>query len=1026
MLALLLAIITNGFAQNANDKTKSKTFTVSGVVVDEQDEPYPGATIIIKNVPGRGVVSDLDGKFTIKVDPNATLVIQAVGMKTIEKLVTKDLADQKFVLKEDASVVDEVVVTGLSSQKKVSVVGAISTIDPKELKAPGMSLSNMLGGRVAGVITMQTSGEPGRNLSQFWIRGISTFGANGSALVLIDGIEGKLDDIDVDDVESFSILKDASATAVYGVRGANGVVIVTTKRGAMGKLSITGRASVKLSQIKRIPQYLGAYDYALLANEARAMSGESDLYTPLQLDLIKHGLDRDLYPDVNWTDEIMKKTSLQQNYYMSARGGGDIARYFLSLGYQDEGAAYNQKGNVFKKPLTYRKMTYRANIDMNLTKLTTLYFGVDGNIVNYTTPGGMGTSAVWNNIRVMNPLMMPVEYSDGTIPTFGRDNLISPYAALNYYGYKDQNSTRNMTTLKLTQKFNGVLQGLEASVQAMMDHTTDFNERRIIAPDLYHATGRSAQGALIKSLNSRALDMVYGSSNSGWRKYYLEAKANWNRTFGDHNMGALIFYYMEDTKGTDWGNDAMGINAIPARRQNLSGRLHYGYKDTYFIDANFGYTGSAQFKKGERFGFFPSIAAGWIPSNYQWFKDAMPWFSFLKIRGSYGLSGNDQITGTRFPYLTLINHTAPTYWGYQGLGIREKQIGADNLKWEVSRKSDVGIEGKFFKDRLAFTVDFFYDVRDNIYRQRVTLPEYAGMITIPFSNVGKMHSYGSDGNISYHHPINKDMSFTVRANYTFSENIVDNFEEPLYAYGYQSSNGKPLYILRGLIAEGLFKSKEEIETSPEQMFGKVRPGDIKYRDVNGDGVVNNDDRVPLSYGNQLPRLMYGFGADYTWKDLTVGFLFKGSAKVEYYRSGLYNDSGWIPFYNGEIGNVLKHANNPKNRWTPAWYSGTTATENPNAEFPRLSYGGNSNNAQLSSFWKRDGSFLRFQELSVRYKLHHKKWITACGLSSLDCEFVMNNIFTIDNVKYFDPEQAGANGAVYPLPMTYALQLYLNF
>ena len=439
MLALLLAVVTNGFAQNANDKTKSKTFTVSGVVVDEQDEPYPGATIIIKNVPGRGVVSDLDGKFTIKVDPNATLVIQAVGMKTIEKLVTKDLADQKFVLKEDASTVDEVVVTGLSSQKKVSVVGAISTIDPKELKAPGMSLSNMLGGRVAGVITMQTSGEPGRNLSQFWIRGISTFGANGSALVLIDGIEGKLDDIDVDDVESFSILKDASATAVYGVRGANGVVIVTTKRGAMGKLSITGRASVKLSQIKRIPQYLGAYDYALLANEARAMSGESDLYTPLQLDLIKHGLDRDLYPDVNWTDEIMKKTSLQQNYYMSARGGGDIARYFLSLGYQDEGAAYNQKGNVFKKPLTYRKMTYRANIDMNLTKLTTLYFGVDGNIVNYTTPGGMGTNAVWNNIRVMNPLMMPVEYSDGTIPTFGRNNLISPYAALNYYGYKEHN-----------------------------------------------------------------------------------------------------------------------------------------------------------------------------------------------------------------------------------------------------------------------------------------------------------------------------------------------------------------------------------------------------------------------------------------------------------------------------------------------------------------------------------------------------------------------------------------------------------
>lgn len=1027
MVILMLTVFCNyTHAQDTNGTEHSKQYTVSGVVVDDKGEPYPGATIIVKNMPGRGVAADLDGKFTIKVDANATLVIQAVGMKTIEKLITKNLANQKFVLKEDANVVDEVVVTGLSSQKKVSVVGAISTIDPKELKSPGVSLSNMLGGRVAGVITMQKSGEPGRNMSQFWIRGISTFGANSAALVLIDGIEGSLDDIDVDDVESFSILKDASATAVYGVRGANGVVIVTTKRGKQGKLSITGRAALKVSQIKRIPEYLGSYDYALLANEARAMSGEPDLYTPLQLDLIRYGLDNDLYPNVNWTNEIMKKTSLQQNYYMSARGGGDIARYFLSLGYQDEGAAYNQKTNTFKKPMSYRKLTYRANIDMNLTKLTTLYFGVDGNIVNYTTPGGMGTNAVWNNIRVLNPLMMPVEYSDGTLPTYGKENLISPYAALNYFGYNTDVNTRNMTTLKLTQKFTGVLQGLTASVQAMMDHTTHFDEHRHISPYLYHATGRAADGALIKSLSSKAKDMTYGSGSNGWRKYYLEAKADWNRTFGNHSLGGLLFYYMEDEKGTNWGNDPMGINAIPARRQNLSGRLHYGYKDTYFVDANFGYTGSAQFKKGERFGFFPSMALGWVPSNYEWFQKAMPWFTFLKIRGSYGLAGNDRITGTRFPYLTLINHNAATYWGYNGFGIRETQIGADNLKWEVSRKSDLGIEGKFFKDRLSFTVDFFYDVRDHIFRKRVTLPDFAGMITVPFSNVGKMHSYGSDGNISYHHPINKDMSFTVRANYTFSENIVDNFEEPKFTYDYQSSNGKPFNILRGLIAEGLFKSKEEIEHSPEQKFGKVRPGDIKYRDVNGDGVVNNEDKVPLSYNNQLPRVMYGFGADFTWKDLTVGFLFKGSAKVDYYRSGMGNDAGWIPFYNGEIGNVLKHVNNPKNRWIPAWYSGTKETENPNAEFPRLSYGGNNNNSQLSSFWKRDGSFLRFQELSVRYKLHHKKWLKACGLTSVDCEYVMNNIFTIDKVKYFDPEQASSNGAVYPIPMTYALQFYFNF
>lgn len=1029
LLSLLtLSAHTGGqhlYAQKSQSEVKR--LTVSGVVVDDKGEPLPGVTILVKNQPGRGVVTDLNGKYSIKVEANQVLVFQSLGLKSVEKLITKNQSGLKIVLLEDAAALDEVVVTGLSSQKKVSVVGAISTISPNELKSPGASLVNSLAGRIPGVITMQVSGEPGKNISQFWIRGISTFGANAGALVLIDGIEGKLDDIDVDDIESFSILKDASATAVYGVRGANGVVVVTTKRGAKDKLRVTGRASMKVSQIKRIPQYLESYDYALLANEARAMSGEDDIYTPLTLDLIKYGMDTELYPNVNWTDQIMKRFSMQENYYVSARGGGDIARYFVSAGYQNEGAAYNQKGNVFDKPLSYKKMTYRANIDMNLTKLTTLYFGVDGHIGNYTTPGGQGTNAVWNNIRNLNPLMLPVEYADGTIPVYGSSNLISPYAALNYFGYNDRTNTRNMLTFKLTQNFNGFLEGLTASAQVVADQTTNFSESRNIAPDLYHASGRNAQGMLIKTLRSKRRDMSYTSNEYAWRKYYFEAKANYNRNFGNHNVGGLLFYYMEDSKGTNWGFDQLGINAIPQRRQNLSARLHYGYRDIYFFDANFGYTGSAQFKAGERFGFFPSIALGWVPSNYDFWKKNLTWFTFLKIRGSYGLSGNDQISGRRFPYLTLINHHAGSYWGYNGFGIRETQIGADNLIWEVSRKADLGIDAKFFKDRLTITADVFQDVRDNIFRPRVTLPDFAGMITTPYSNVGKMRSFGSDGSISYRHPINKDMDFTVRGNYTFSQNMVDNFEEPKYKYDYISANGKPLNIVRGYIAEGLFKSREEIETSPRQTFGVVRPGDIKYRDVNGDGVVNGEDRVPLSYSNQLPRVMYGFGADFRWKDLTVAVLFKGSAGVEYYRSGYNgNDAGWIPFYNGEIGNVIKVANNPKNRWIPAWYSGTTETENPNAEFPRLSYGRNSNNSQLSTFWKRNGSFLRFQELSLRYKIHQKNWLKKVGLSSIDCEFVMNNLFTIDNVKYFDPEQASSNGAAYPIPMTYALQFYLNF
>lgn len=1029
VLFLVLSLASIGTTAYSQDKTTGQ-FTAAGVVYDDTGEPCIGATIRVKNSPGKGAVTDVDGKFKLSVAPGATILVEYLGMETVEKPILKDEPSLEIHLKASkAKDIDEVVVTGLTSQKKVSVVGAISTIDMDELRTPGTSLVNMIGGRMPGVITMQTSGEPGQNLSNFWVRGVSTFGAGASALVLIDGIEGSLNDIDVDDVESISVLKDAAATAVYGVRGANGVVLVTTKRGSKDKIQITARATVKLSHINRLPEYLGSYDYAKLANEARAVSGLADLYTPIQLDIIKNNLDPELYPNVNWIDEIMKKNSLQENYYASARGGGDVAQYFVSLGYKHEGAAYKQQENQFHKPLSYDQITYRANINMNLTKNSILYFGVDGNISNYTTPGGKTTNQVWSDVLQLNPLMFPVTYADGTLPTYGQNDLISPFAALNYQGYKSQDTSRNMITLKFTQKFTGFLKGLVGSVQVMNDRTSNFSETRLIKPDYYRATGRTSEGELIKTLRQKQTDMSYSSSDQTWRKYYLEAKLDYNKQLGLHNIGALLFYYMEDTKSSTQGNaDKLGIAAIPYRRQNVSGRLSWGYNDTYFVDANFGYTGSDIFPKGERFGFFPSIAVGWVPTAYKWVQEKLPWISFFKLRASYGLAGNDNIANTRFPYLTIINNRAGTTWGYTGNGIVETQQGADNLKWEVAKKFDVGIDANFFNDNVKLTVDFFRDTRDHIFQDRVTLPQWAGMVTYPKSNVGRMHSFGSDGNISYYHKINRDMDFTIRANYTWSQNIVDYFEENKLAYDYQSTTGMPYGILRGYISEGLFKDKEDIATSPDQTaaFGTVRPGDIKYRDVNGDGVINSDDKVPLSYSNSVPRVMYGIGGEFNYKDFTLSLLFKGNAGVKYYRVGMGYNAGWIPFYNGEMGNVLKMVNNPKNRWTPAWYSGDPSTENPNAMFPRLSYGSNTNNSQVSTFWQEDGSFLRFQELNFRYMFRHQKWVKACGLSALEVDFVINNLFTIDSVKYFDPEQAWYNGAAYPIPTTYSLQVYFRF
>ncbi len=1013
---------------------QERNLEVSGTVYDATlNEPLPGVSIFIKNAAGVGTTSDAQGRFTIRAARGETIVFQMIGMTPVERAVVRSESNVRIELKEDTQLLDEVVITGLTSQKKVSIVGAITSVDVEELKTPATSLNNMLGGRVAGVMTSMVSGEPGQNISNFWIRGIGTFGANAGALVLIDGLEGRLQDIDPDDVQSFQILKDASATAVYGVRGANGVVLITTKRGHSGKLQITARATVQVNQIKRLPEYLGAYDYAMLANEARAMSGDPDIYTRLDLDVIKNGLDPDLYPDVNWMNEIMKRTSLKHRYYMSAKGGGEVAQYFVSLGGQFENAAYNQADVKFKSPVTYNTINYRANINMNLTPKTKLYFGTEGSIIGKTLPGREHTNSLWSAVRLLTPVMFPVMYSDGTLPTYGTENMSSPYARLNYMGYSNEDENHNKLTLELTQEIGGAFKGLKLTTQVLSEIQTFVTQGRYLRPNMYRATGRDAQGNLIKSLRLNEQNVTFFKASNFWRKYYWQSKAEWNRSFGRNDVGALLYYYMEDIVDGRWSFDQLGINSIPARRQNISGRLSYGYNNTYFIDANFGYTGSSQFKKGERFGLFPSLALGWVPTGYRWVQDNMPWLSFLKIRGSYGLAGNDQISNTRFPYLTLIDNLSSTYWGYRGMGITERLIGADNLKWEVAKKANLGIEANFFNDNLRIVADVFRDQRDDIFMTRVTLPNYLGLVNMPYSNVGRMHSYGSDGNIEYSHSINKDMDFTVRGNYTFSQNMIDYFEENKLPYDYLSITGKPYGVVRGYIAEGLFKDREEIETSPDQSgFGRIRPGDIKYRDVNGDGRINEDDRVPLSYGNQVPRMMYGFGADFRWKNLTVAFLFKGASKVQYYRSGIdiyqfgANAPGWIPFYNGDMGNVIKLANNPKNRWTAAWYSGDPATENPNAEFPRLSYGSNTNNEQLSTFWQRDGSYIRLQEISLRYKFKGYNWLKDMGLTSIDLEFVTNNVFTIDKVKFFDPEQAHYNGGAYPIPTSYTFQLYLNF
>lgn len=1018
---------------------QKETLTIAGTVMDDTGEPLPGASVYIKDKPSAGTVSDVEGKFRIKVEYGDHLVFSFVGFESVEHVSVKSVSNLQIKFKEQGVGLDEFVVVGLGAkERKITNVGAISTVDVKQLQSPAASITNLLGGRVPGVISLQSSGEPGKNLSEFWVRGIGTFGANSKALVLIDGLEGNLNTIDPADIESFSVLKDASATAVYGVRGANGVVLVTTKKGTVDRIQITGRANVTLSHLNRLPKYLGAYEYAQLANEANVVRGNSPLYSEEEMNIIQDGLDNDIYPNVNWQDQILNKNFWRQSYYVSGRGGSEVARYFISLGLNNETAAYKvQKDSPYASNVGYTNYNYRINLDLNLTKTTTLYVGSDGYYSQLDQPGIANTEYIWNAQARLTPLAIPTVYSNGQYPGMGNNSQSSPSVMINRTGRASNQSFKGKITMALSQDLSKVLKGLKFKMQGAYDIHSYFNERRFIQPALYQAIGRNYDGTLMTIERVQERKASYSKSTRQYRKYHFEATLNYNHIFGhDHRTSALIYYYLSDEKDS---NDATSnLSAIPLRYQGVSGRITYGFRDTYLVDVNFGYTGSENFQPGKQYGFFPSIALGWVPTNYEFMREHLPWLDHFKIRASYGTVGNDRITSTRFPYLTKVHEGTAEVWGLNGIEtLGETRIGADNLAWERAIKSNLGVEGKLFGSKLEFVVDIFKDQRNGIFQQRVQVPEYVGVISNPYANVGKMMSCGADGNISYSTNLTKDFGLTLRGNFTYSKNKVQNWEDVYKEYPYLAYNGFPYNSIRGYQAIGLFKDEDDIKYSPKQSFGVVMPGDIKYKDVNGDGVITTMDKVPLTHSN-YPLVMYGFGTELRYKNFSLGLLFKGTGKTSFFYVGQttrvhgeseVNGMGYMPFFQGNEGNVLTLAADPANRWIPKEYAlahgiDPSLAENPHARFPRLQYGNNTNNSQLSTFWEGDSRYLRLQEITLNYHFS-PKFMRNIGIGSLDIQFIGTNLFTWDKVKIFDPEQAVWNGRKYPIPTTYALQLYVN-
>ena len=999
--------------------------TVTGTVVDEMNLPVIGAGVLVKNTVN-GVITDLDGNYSIKLDnPNVVLVFSYLGYAT-QEINVGSRTEINVQLQPDSEMMDEVVVVGYGVQKKESVVGAISTVNVDNLKVPSAQLSTSLAGQLAGVVAMTRSGEPGQSgAAEFYIRGVSSFQGSTSPLVLVDGIERDLDLVDTDDIESFSILKDASASAVYGVRGANGVILITTKKGKEGRPDIKFRSETGITQSTRRPTFVNSEQWARMYNEA---SG-SAFYSDEVLDIYRTHADLDLYPDVNWIGSLFKDFANSQRINASVTGGGEIARYYISGSFYNESSIFRNAGNIYDydSSINYTKFNFRANVDVNLTPTTILNVNL-ANIYEKSFAPGQSKDDIWGYTFMTSPNAFPVEYSDGTISAPSAATGYNPWNLLVHSGYQEQFWNSAQSLIGVTQKLDMLVEGLTANAKFSWDAWNTQTQSRTKEPQQFHATGRDEEGNLIfgAPIYTGSESLSYGASAQSDITTYLEASLTYNHVFAEkHRVGALLLYNHKIRRYA-YGGDAS--TSLPYKNQGIAGRVTYAYRDKYLFEFNMGYNGSENFASGHRFGFFPAVSAGWLVSEEPFWAPVKPYVSMLKFRGSYGKVGNDQLPGDRWLYLPTIVDGNSFTMGQNGSngggGIAVGRPANLSFSWEEETKLDVGIEMLLFNS-LRIQADYFDSHRTGILMQRAGLAGIAGMQNsskLPYANIGETRNRGVDMTLEWNQRFG-EWYLTARGNFTYNKNCLVNNDEPDWQYRYQNRIGKPYGLSAaqpwGLKAIGLFETQEEIDNSPVQTFGEYRVGDIKYQDINGDGIINADDQVYLGY-TTLPEITYGFGATASWKGIDLNVFFQGIDHVNFFISGTSLRPAWANMERSAIQSDV---------WENGWRTDRTAAENAKALYPRLSLNGqagSSNNSQTSSWWQRNGAFMRLKNVEVGYTLP-KKWMTATHVfQSIRVYLSGNNLCTFSDFKLWDPEIGGGDGSKYPPNRVFMIGLNANF
>lgn len=1016
-------------SQTQTPAQSDKALTLSGTVISSADnQPIVGANIFVEGTT-IGTTSDIHGNYTLSVPPaTKTVTVSFLGYDT-KKIAVKDIHLFKLVTLADASnKLEDVVVVGFGVQKKESLVGAVQSVKPSDLQTSSSNLSTSFSGKIAGVIAVQKSGEPGADGASFWIRGISTFGSGQSPLLILDGVEitnQMLNNIPPETIESFSVLKDATATALYGSRGANGVMIITTKSGRDSeKMTINLRAEFGASAPTRVPEVADGITYMETFNKARTTRGEQPYYSKEKIMGTKLGLDPYVYPNVDWYDMLFKDCTFNQNFNFNMTGGAKKIDYFLNASvYNENGIMRKPEASKFDTNINAQKYLFQANVSADATKTTRVSLKMNTQL-HYRHAPIQSVSDLFayamTGMPCEFPATLPGESSD-TFVRFGTNNawnsgfFTNPYAQL-CRGYGDQFRGHFTSALTVNQNLDFITKGLSATGMATFYNRVYSAVYRSFTPFMYQLTDYNIDEAgnysyTSNSTNTGTTYLGTTRGKDGYRELAFQAKIDYSRTFGKHDVGATIVYLQKERNMNI--SDEQEYAALPYRQQGLAGRVTYGFDKRYLFEANFGYNGSENFAAGKRFGFFPSVALGWVISNEPFWKGIKEKVNLFKIRASYGLVGNDVISkeyADRFPYLTTVD-MGQGYDVYIGNNFERKYgpilsvYGNPNATWEESRKLDIGVEIGLF-DSLNIIFDWFKEKRSGIFMQRTSLPSSFGMSGItPWANIGKVDNSGVDISVDYNKAFSKDLILSLRGTFTYAHNEIVEMDEPKYKWAYQYKAGHPINSIQCLIADGLFRDEEDIANSPSQDIYAttypIRPGDVKYRDLNGDKIIDDNDMCWT--GNPtVPEIIYGFGFSLKYKGFDCSAFFQGQGKVSII---MYN---YHPFATAATpGSGLMQ-----------WIADEHWSEddpNPKALYPRLSPLWNNNNTKASTLYVRNGKMLRLKTAEIGYT-YKKMRVYVSG----------TNLLTFAPFKYWDPEKGSGNGLGYPLQRTYNLGFQFNF